>query len=180
MSMFGKGSRNDGVAVAPPPAMTAPAHAPAPAPVAPPSNGHAAAPAAPPAATESVFGPTLVFKGEINFQDAIRIEGEIHGRIMGEGRVTVTERGKVFGDIIAAQIIVLGLVQGNVTAADRLEVAASGQVAGDLKGSRLVIADGAKLIGKLDIGSESMTFDPPAKSGAAEPADSKDALAKIL
>ena len=174
MAMFGKGSRNDGVAVAPPPVMSSAA----PALEAPPSNGTAHAPE--PASSESVFGPTLVFKGEINFQDAIRIEGEIHGRIMGEGRVTVTERGKVFGDIIAAQIIVLGLVQGNVTAADRLEVAASGQVAGDLKGSRLVIADGAKLIGKLDIGSESMTFDPPAKSGAAEPADSKDALAKIL
>lgn len=178
MAMFGKGTRNDGVAVAPPPVMSAPE----PAPVAPPSNGSAHS--ADPAPSESVFGPTLVFKGEINFQDAIRIEGEIHGRILGEGRVTVTERGKVFGDIVAAQIAVQGLVQGNVTAADRLEVSSTGQVAGDLKASRLAIADGAKLIGKLDIGSETMTFSPPASASvtaapAEEPA-SKDALAKVF
>jgi cytoskeletal protein CcmA (bactofilin family) len=176
--MFGKGSRNEGVAVAPPPVQSAPESAPA----APPSNGPARA--AEPESTESVFGPTLVFKGEINFQDAIRIEGEIHGRILGEGRVTVTERGKVFGDIVAAQVIVQGLIQGNVTAADRLDVSATGQVAGDLKASRLVIADGAKLIGKLDIGSETMTFSPPASpSVTAAPAEepaSKDALAKVF
>jgi cytoskeletal protein CcmA (bactofilin family) len=180
MAMFGKVARNDGVAVAtPPPAPSAPQASPEPAPVAP----VAPARAAEPETTESVFGPTLVFKGEINFQDAIRIDGEIHGRILGEGRVTVTERGKVFGDIVAAQIFVQGLVQGNVTAADRLDVAATGQVAGDLKASRLIIADGAKLIGKLDVGSESMTFSPPASASApahAEEAPAKDALAKVF
>jgi cytoskeletal protein CcmA (bactofilin family) len=178
MAMFGKGSRNDGVAVAPPPVMSSAA----PALEAPPSNGTAHAPE--PASSESVFGPTLVFKGEINFQDAIRIEGEIHGRILGEGRVLVAERGKVFGDIVAAQVFVQGLVQGNVTAADRLEVSSSGQVAGDLKASRLAIADGAKLIGRIDVGSESMTFSPPASASAApapQPAaESKDALGQIL
>src|SRR5579862_5432949 len=178
MAMFGKGSRNDAVAVASLPVLSESA----PAPAAPPSNGSGHAPEAQP--SESVFGPTLVFKGEINFQDALRIEGEIHGRILGEGRVLVAERGKVFGDIVAAQIFVQGLVQGNVTAADRLEVSSSGQVAGDLKASRLVIADGAKLIGRLDVGSESMTFSPPASAApppaAPAEAEAKDALDKIL
>jgi cytoskeletal protein CcmA (bactofilin family) len=114
--MFGrdKNGRNEAVAVAPPPpAMAVPA----------PPETEAVAP---PPASESVFGPTLVFKGEINFQDAIRIEGMIEGRITGEGRVVVAPRGKVMGDIMAAQIIIEGTVQGNITAADRLDIAGTG------------------------------------------------------
>src|SRR6185436_20414712 len=122
--MFGrdKGGRNEGVAVATPPPMSMPVAA-----------QQDAEPTAAPAAGESVFGPTLVFKGEINFQDAIRIEGMIEGRITGEGRVTVAPRGKVIGDIMAAQVVIEGTVQGNVTAADRLDLAGTAQVAGDLK-----------------------------------------------
>src|SRR5437773_9465954 len=85
--MFGreKGGRTDGVAVAPLPMAPVAEAAPEP------------ARAAAPATTESVFGPTLVFKGEINFQDAIRIEGLIQGKVTGEGRVIIAQRGKVMG-----------------------------------------------------------------------------------
>jgi cytoskeletal protein CcmA (bactofilin family) len=140
-----------------------------------------AAPAPPPASTESVFGPTLVFKGEINFQDAIRIEGLIQGKVTGEGRVHIAPRGKVIGDIMAAQIVVEGMVQGNVTAADRLEVAGSAQVAGDLKALRLTVAEGAKIIGRMEIDSDSMTLPAPAEK-PAKAADAKtgDALEKVF
>jgi len=173
--MFGrdKGGKNDGVAVAtPPPAAMA----------YPPQES---APAAGPAATESVFGPTLVFKGEINFQDAIRIEGMIEGRITGEGRVTVAQRGKVMGDIMAAQIVIEGSVQGNITAADQLVIAGTAQVAGDLKATRLTVAEGAKLMGRLEIDAESMTMPAPsapaAKSVGKAPAKAEgDALEKVF
>jgi len=172
--MFGreKGGRNKGVAVATPPPMAMPAAAP---PEAEPSA---------PTASESVFGPTLVFKGEINFQDAIRIEGMIEGRISGEGRVVVAPRGKVMGDIMAAQIVIEGTVQGNVTAADRLDIAGTAQVAGDLKAGKLTVAEGAKLMGRLEIDAESMTM--PAPSAPAKPAvkaaagKNGDALEKVF
>ena len=170
--MFGrdKGGRSEGVAVAPPPvAMSA-------VPIQDPTPG------AETGGTESVFGPTLVFKGEINFQDAIRIEGMIQGRITGEGRVTVAQRGKVIGDIMAAQIVVEGMVQGNITAADRLDIAGTAQVAGDLKASKLTVAEGAKLVGRLEIDSDSMSL--PAQSEPAKPtakaAAGGDALEKVF
>jgi cytoskeletal protein CcmA (bactofilin family) len=166
--MFGreKGGRNDGVAVAPPPmapvaeAAVEPQHAP------------------PPATTESVFGPTLVFKGEINFQDAIRIEGLIQGKVTGEGRVIIAQRGKVMGDIVAAQVVVEGTVQGNITAADRLDIAGTAQIAGDLKALRFTVAEGAKLVGRLDIDTDSMSIQVPAAEKPA--ARSGDALDKVF
>jgi cytoskeletal protein CcmA (bactofilin family) len=163
MAMFG---RDKGTAVATPPAMTA-------LPSLPPEPAHEPAAAAPAPASESVFGPTLVFKGEINFQDAIRIEGMIEGRITGEGRVVVAQRGKVIGDIMAAQIIIEGTVQGNITAADRLDILGTAQVAGDLKASKLTVAEGAKLMGRLEIDAESMSMP------TATPAPAKAAPAKV-
>jgi len=177
MAMFGRsnGGRADGVAVAtPPPQMALPSLPPEPEPA-----------QAPAAAAVSVFGPTLVFKGEINFQDAIRIEGMIEGRITGEGRVTVAPRGKVIGDIMAAQVVIEGTVQGNVTAADRLDLAGTAQVAGDLKATRLTIAEGAKLMGRLEIDAESLSMptmsEPKAKPAAkAEAPKNGDALEKVF
>ena len=170
MAMFGrdKGGRNDAGAVATLPAAEPAAEAmPAPAPV--------------PATTESVFGPTLVFKGEINFQDAIRIEGLIQGKVTGEGRVIIAQRGKVIGDIMAAQIIIEGMVQGNVTAADRLDICGTAQVAGDLRALRLTVAEGAKLMGRLEVDSDSMTLPAPAeKSEKSASAKSGDALEKVF
>jgi cytoskeletal protein CcmA (bactofilin family) len=141
MSMFGKDKgANGSVAVAVPSAEP---------------TGASRPPSAKAEAVESVFGPSLVFKGDVSFQDTIRIEGELHGRITGEGLVKVTQGGKVFGDIVAARIVIHGIVQGNVTAADRLVIAATGQVGGELKCSRLTIAEGAKLIGRFDVGADS-------------------------
>jgi cytoskeletal protein CcmA (bactofilin family) len=143
---------------------------------------HARAPAAA-APTESVFGPTLVFKGEINFQDAIRIEGLIQGKVTGEGRVIIAQRGKVIGDIMAAQIVVEGMVQGNITAADRLEIAGTAQIAGDLRALRLTVAEGAKLVGRLDVDSDSMSIQAaPAPSADEKPAPARsgDALDKVF
>ena len=174
--MFGreKGGRNEGVAVAPPP--------PAPMSYAAPTDAPSAA--AEPATAVSVFGPTLVFKGEINFQDAIRIEGMIEGRITGEGRVIVAPRGKVMGDIMAAQIVIEGTVQGNVTAADRLDIAGTGQVAGDLKAGRLTVAEGAKLMGRVEIDAESMSMptvsEPKPRAKTADAPKNGDALEKVF
>src|SRR5262245_32903343 len=166
MSMFGrdKGGRNEGVAVASPPGQAQMSyHAP--------SEAHAAAE---PAAAVSVFGPTLVFKGEINFQDAIRIEGMIEGRVAGEGKVIIAPRGKVIGDVMAAQIVVEGTIQGNVTAADRLDISGTAQIAGDLKAARITVAEGAKLMGRLEIDAESMTMpqasEPKPRAAKAAPA----------
>jgi cytoskeletal protein CcmA (bactofilin family) len=164
--MFGKDRRTD-VAVIAPPARNG--SAPAPAPV---------AEAGP---VESVFAAALSIKGDINFEGAIRIEGEIHGRITGQGRLTISPTGRVIGDIMSADVVIQGLVQGNVTSLDRLEIAGSAQVVGDLKAARLIVGDGCKILGRLDINSESMSAAdgaPPApKAPEAEPAD---ALDKVL
>lgn len=143
-----------------------------------PAPGQADAP--PP--MESVFSPTVSVRGEINFEGAIRIEGEIHGRITGQGRLTISRSGRVVGDVVSAEAVIQGAVQGNITSADRLEIASTAQVVGDLKAARLVVAEGSKVMGRLEINSESIT--PLPSGGESAPAPEAvpvpDALEKIL
>jgi len=85
---------------------------------------------------------------------------------------------------MAAEIVIQGTVQGNVVAADRLEVSGTAQIAGDVKAMQLVVAQGAKILGRIDIDSESMTL---GTNGGGKPHDMRvtassvqDALDKVL
>lgn len=124
---------------------------------------------------ESVVAPSMTIRGDIDFEGALRIEGEVRGKITGQGRLTVDPSGWVMGDVLAAEVVVHGTVQGNVSAAARLEISETAQIAGDVKTAQLAVARGAKILGRLDIDSESMTL--PANGKAAPAAD---ALDKVL
>jgi cytoskeletal protein CcmA (bactofilin family) len=137
------------------------------------------APAAPGEAPgESLLGPSLALKGEVSFEDALVIEGEIHGKVAGQGSLTVGEKGRVTGDIFAANVIVKGRVQGNITAADRLEIAPSAMVVGDLHAARLLVGEGARLMGRLEIAAESLAM--PAPRAHEEAPAAEDVLEKVL
>ena len=167
--MFGKDKSRSDVAVMAPPSRNGSAPAPA--------------PAVESGPVESVFASALSIKGDVNFEGAIRIEGEIRGRITGQGRLTIAPTGRVIGDIMSAEVIVQGMVQGNITSLDRLEIAGSAQVVGDLKAARLIVGDGCKILGRLDINSESMTAmdgSAPASEPSAPAEEPKDALDKVL
>ena len=126
------------------------------------------------APNESVVAPAMTIRGDIDFEGALRIEGEVRGKITGQGRLTVDPSGRVIGDVLAAEVVVHGTVRGNVSAAARLEISETAQIAGDVKAAQLDVARGAKILGRLDIDSESMTMPANGKAGPA------DALDKVL
>jgi cytoskeletal protein CcmA (bactofilin family) len=134
-----------------------------------------------PNSKESMVAPAMMVRGDVDFEGALRIEGEVHGKITGQGRVTIDPTGRVMGDVFAAEVVVHGTVQGNVNAAARLEISASAQIAGDVKAAQLVVARGAKILGRLDIDSESMTMMSNGRERAKGPeAAPADALEKVL
>jgi cytoskeletal protein CcmA (bactofilin family) len=152
-----------------PAAQTAPAASSIPAPTAAPAER---------APGDSVLGPNLNFKGEVNFEDGLLIEGLIEGRVSGQGALTIGPRGRVQGDMMAASVFICGAVQGNVTAADRLELASTGSIFGDIKAARLIVAEGAKIVGRIEIGADSMEM-PPAMASKSEKKEA-DALEKVF
>jgi cytoskeletal protein CcmA (bactofilin family) len=100
----------------------------------------------------TVLGPTVEIEGEIEGDEDLVIQGRIQGKIVSRKDLTVDSSGKVEASITTKNLAVSGMLTGNVTASDRVEVRKEGKMVGDIKAPRVVIADGAKFKGNIEMG----------------------------
>jgi cytoskeletal protein CcmA (bactofilin family) len=102
------------------------------------------------------IGSTLFFKGDLQGEEDLVIEGRIEGKIViKQGNVTVGEKGRVEADIEAASIQVAGLVKGNLTGADRVVLLESGRVEGNITARSVSLENGCHFKGSIDMQSDS-------------------------
>jgi cytoskeletal protein CcmA (bactofilin family) len=103
-----------------------------------------------------VIGSTLVIKGELSAAEDLIIEGQIEGTIAHHKKhLTVGEQGRVKADIHASSVIVLGQLVGDIYSEGMVSLGKSAQVEGNIVCTSLVVEDGAKLIGNVDMGEPS-------------------------
>ncbi len=103
-------------------------------------------------ADKTVLGPTLEIEGEIEGDEDLVIQGRIHGKIISRKDLTVDSSGRVEASITTKNLAVSGMLIGNVTASERVEVRKEGKMVGDIKAPRVIIADGAKFKGNIEMG----------------------------
>ncbi|HVB98885.1 MAG TPA: polymer-forming cytoskeletal protein [Candidatus Dormibacteraeota bacterium] len=95
----------------------------------------------------------LKIKGEVQGSEDLRVDGEIEGRSSLPGAVVVLgPKGRVTGDIQAREVVLEGTCRGNVTARERVRIAATGKLEGDVAAERLVIEEGAQVLGRVESG----------------------------
>ena len=98
------------------------------------------------------LGPSITFDGVLTCNESLRVDGEVRGDIvMRDAELTVGQTAKVDADIRGLRVLILGTVNGNVTAAERIELGASANVTGGLSANRVVIVDGARFTGRVDM-----------------------------
>jgi cytoskeletal protein CcmA (bactofilin family) len=102
---------------------------------------------------ESVIGGNSLFKGEIETQGTLRIDGVVEGNVTADW-VVVGETARMKGDISARGIVVGGRVDGNLRAKDIVEIKNKGQVSGEIFTAKLNIAEGAIFDGKSTMQKE--------------------------
>ena len=104
------------------------------------------------------IGKSLHVKGELSGNEDLIIEGKVEGKIALTGyNVTIGETGRVAAEVHAKTIVIAGLVHGNVVAGDKVEVAATGTMMGDIRAPRVVLLDGGRFKGSIDMESKSAT-----------------------
>jgi cytoskeletal protein CcmA (bactofilin family) len=98
------------------------------------------------------IGQSIHIKGELTGNEDLTIEGKVEGKIfLKDHNLTIGANGKITAEIQAKTVMVVGEVVGNITADDKVEVAASGTMRGDIAAPRVVLADGAKFKGTIDM-----------------------------
>jgi cytoskeletal protein CcmA (bactofilin family) len=91
---------------------------------------------------ETVIGPNANFKGTVQSDGGMRIDGLYEGTIELAGNLVIGESGKVIADIKAQNVSVSGAIKGTVNATGRLEILASGKVWADIAVTSFLIDEG--------------------------------------
>ena len=119
---------------------------------------------------EVTIGPTANFKGDLECDGVVRVEGIFQGSIRTPSNVIVTEKGRVDAHIDALNVSVSGQAKGTIVARGRLEILPSGRVWADVTVSSFLLDDGGKLHGGLKMlgaGAAPESFEVPAPGQAS-------------
>ena len=114
----------------------------------------------------STIGPGLKVDGQISGNEDLVVEGYVEGKIeLPTNQVKVGTQGRVKADVHGRVADIAGQVEGNVFAEEQVLVRASGTVRGNLTAPRVLLEDGAKFKGAID-----MEPKPVPETRAAAPA----------
>lgn len=99
----------------------------------------------------TVLGPTLEIEGEIEGDEDLVVQGRVKGNIISHKSLTVDDSGNVEATVATSSMTISGRLSGNVQASEKVEIKKEGKMIGDIKSPRIVIADGAKFRGNIEM-----------------------------
>ncbi|MFO0632380.1 MAG: polymer-forming cytoskeletal protein [Nannocystaceae bacterium] len=99
----------------------------------------------------TILGKGSAFDGKLTFEGAVRIDGEFSGEIRTQGTLIVGESAEVRAQIIAARIIIEGVVRGDINASESIEIHAPARVYGNLATPALEIQRGSVFEGNCQM-----------------------------
>jgi len=115
-----------------------------------------------------VLGLDTRVKGDVTFQGALTVDGNVSGHIHapeGSGATLVVgQYATVAGDIVSDSVLISGRVTGNVKASERLEIFGTGVLLGDVETGDIMIQAGAEFQGRCQ-----MLKKPPGPAASPEP-----------
>jgi len=91
------------------------------------------------------------FKGELEFEDTMRIDGKFNGRITSKNELIVGESAHIEGDIHVGRVAISGTVVGKIVADQRVEIHRNGKVYSDIDTPALIIEEGALFQGNCSM-----------------------------
>jgi len=109
------------------------------------------APAELTAADFTVIGPAVTIRGRLFSRESVLVNGEIEGDLeIPAHRLTVGISGRMHGDVLAADVVALGIIEGDVDARHRCAIGRSATVTGNIRTPSLSIEEGAFFKGKIE------------------------------
>lgn len=104
------------------------------------------------ASPKATIGPKIRFKGELIGEEDLLVHGTVEGTIDLKGHnLTVGEQGVLLANVSAKTVTIEGRVEGDVFGEERITIRSSSNVQGNIKAERVVLEDGAKFRGSIDM-----------------------------
>jgi cytoskeletal protein CcmA (bactofilin family) len=99
-----------------------------------------------------VIGKNIRIKGVVRGKEDLVVEGEVDGSItLPEHHIVLERPSRTTAEVKARNATIRGRHRGNAEAIDKIEITSEAVMIGDLKAPRLVIREGAKFRGAVDM-----------------------------
>lgn len=98
-----------------------------------------------------VLGPHIAVRGTLSGEEDLVVEGRLEGHVTLSGHLIVAETGDVEADLEVDSIEVHGQVRGDITASRSITIQKGAEVKGNVKAPRVIINDGARFEGAVDM-----------------------------
>jgi cytoskeletal protein CcmA (bactofilin family) len=98
-------------------------------------------------------GPDIIFDGVVTGNEFLLIEGTVRGKIQLTSDLRIGPRARVEATVHARNVTIEGKLTGDVSADDRVELVTSADVEGNVRAPKIIVAEGAKFRGNVDMGS---------------------------
>lgn len=106
--------------------------------------------------SRAMIGSKVKIKGDVISGEDLLVEGEVSGSItLADNELVVGTSGRVEANITAKTIRIEGEVKGDVEGTERVVICASGQVQGNVSAPRVMLEDGGRFKGSIDMGGPS-------------------------
>jgi cytoskeletal protein CcmA (bactofilin family) len=96
----------------------------------------------------SIISEGCIVDGIISTNSSLRVDGIVNGDVNALEGVIIGNKGKVLGNIKAAEAIVFGTVEGNMTV-QKLEIQSTGLITGDIQTESMIVEFGAHYNGRV-------------------------------
>ncbi len=102
----------------------------------------------------AALGDTLTITGDVCGDENLVIGGTVRGSVnLNDSDLTIGESGRVMGAVTAGVVRIEGEVTGDVTGRQKVAVTRTGRVRGDIVAPRVVLDDGCRFVGRIDMDS---------------------------
>ena len=135
-----------------------------------------AAQQAPPAGP-AVLAAALLLNGELSGEEDVTVAGRFQGKIsLPNNSLVVAKGGHVEADVSASSVQIEGRLAGDVRCAEKVVITATGQMEGTIVAPRVILVDGGRFKGSIDMDPPAETKKPapqprPAQPEARKPGD---------
>jgi cytoskeletal protein CcmA (bactofilin family) len=101
--------------------------------------------------TSGIIGRGTVVRGNLSGSGDVIVLGQVEGTVSLRDMLTIEQGGRVLADVAVTDLVIHGQMNGDIVAADQVTISSSAAVVGDIKAPRVVIEDGARFKGYIEM-----------------------------
>ncbi len=115
----------------------------------------------------ALIGASISINGDLSGEEDLVVQGRVSGTIsFSDHSVTIAKQGRAQADVFGKVISVEGEVEGNLFGEERIVIRQSGNVRGDLQAPQVILEEGCKFKGSIDMDAPDGAKPRQTKSGS--------------